>query len=228
VTTTRDHLRGVLAPARCVLLDFDGPVCAVFATRTAAAIAERLRPLLDGAAQLPPDAGPHDVLSTAAHVSPDLGARVETALAAEEIEAVGTATPTPGAADFLAACARSGRQVVIVSNNPTAAVLAYLRRAQLNPYVAHVIGRHPRNAALMKPAPYLVRAGLYAADVPPDLAVLIGDSATDVEAAHAACVQCIGYANQPGKDDQLHAAGADAIVTSMRQLTEVIRPVRSA
>lgn len=42
--------------------------------------------------------------------------------------------------------------------------------------------------------------------------MLIGDPASDVTAAHAAGVKAIGYANKPGKADQLRSAGADTVI----------------
>lgn len=46
---------------------------------------------------------------------------------------------------------------------------------------------------------------------------------TDVEAARAADVPVVGYANKPGKADRLQDAGADAIATDMRQVADAIR-----
>ena len=51
-------------------------------------------------------------------------------------------------------------------------------------------------------------------------------STTDIEAAHAAGVPCIGYANRPGKAEALAAAGADAIVTDMSDLAAVLSRTR--
>ena len=41
---------------------------------------------------------------------------------------------------------------------------------------------------------------------------------TDVEGAHLASVQSIGYANEPGKRERLTAAGAGAIINSLADL----------
>ena len=67
---------------------------------------------------------------------------------------------------------------------------------------------------------------LQALKVAPDAAVLVGDSATDVAAARAAGVACVGYANKPGKAERLAAAGADAIVTDMTDLAGVLARTR--
>jgi phosphoglycolate phosphatase len=53
----------------------------------------------------------------------------------------------------------------------------------------------------------------------------VGDSVTDIEAARAAGVRSIGYANKPGKFGQLTAAGADAVVTEMAALAAALTAI---
>jgi hypothetical protein len=48
--------------------------------------------------------------------------------------------------------------------------------------------------------------------------VLVGDSLGDIEAAKAAGVHSVGYANKPGKADRFVAAGANIVVTRMADL----------
>ncbi|GAA4568130.1 hypothetical protein GCM10023176_21930 [Micromonospora coerulea] len=67
---------------------------------------------------------------------------------------------------------------------------------------------------------------LQALNARPSAAVLVGDSTTDIEAAHAAGVPCIRYANKPGRAERLAAAGADAIVTDMSHLAAVLARTR--
>jgi phosphoglycolate phosphatase-like HAD superfamily hydrolase len=57
----------------------------------------------------------------------------------------------------------------------------------------------------------------------PTPAPLIGDQTTDVQAAQAIGAASIGYANKPGKADDLAAAGADAVIAHIDELTEAIR-----
>lgn len=54
---------------------------------------------------------------------------------------------------------------------------------------------------------------------------LVGDSTTDVEAAHAICAATIAYANKPGKTERL--AGADAVITSMAELLDALAAERA-
>lgn len=221
-----DGLATVLDTSAHVLLDFDGPVCDVFAGFPAHRIAEHLRHLLTDTHHLtlPGDvltsADPLHVIARTADLAPGLSATIDAALRAAELQAVATAAPVPGATDLLAACQATGRPVAIVSNNGAEAIHAYLHRHGLTAFVAHVQGRDPHDPALMKPRPYPLRETLTVLDAQPDTAVLIGDSLTDLHAARAAGIRVIAYANKPHKHTQL--AGADAVTTSMRALAEAI------
>jgi phosphoglycolate phosphatase len=219
-------LDALLRQARVVLLDFDGPVCAMFAGVGDATVAAHLRASLD-AAGYPTDGiedlGPHGVLAYAATLDQDAAHLVETELAAAELDAIESAAPTPGVMAFLAACADTRRPVVIASNNNAHAIAAYLDRHQLSQLVAHIEGRDPEDARRMKPNPWVIRRALAHAAAPPSDAVLIGDAVTDIEAAHSADVPVVGYANKAGKATRLQDAGADAIATDMSQLADAIR-----
>ncbi|WP_269859523.1 HAD family hydrolase [Streptomyces sp. RPT161] len=74
----------------------------------------------------------------------------------------------------------------------------------------------------MKPDPYSVHRAVRALGKRADECVLIGDSVTDVEAAHAAGVKAIGFANKSHKPEALRAAGADAITSSMGAVAEAL------
>jgi phosphoglycolate phosphatase len=220
------ELDAILRRVRVVLLDFDGPVCAVFAGVEDATVAAHLRASLN-AAGYPTDGtdglGPHGVLAYAATLDWAAARIVEAELAAAELAAIKTATPTSGASVFLAACAETRRPVVMASNNNAAAIAAYLDQHQLHHLVAHIEGRNPDDPRRMKPNPWVVRRALAQFAPPPGMAVLVGDAVTDVEAAHAVGVAVVGYANKPPKAGRLHDAGADAIATDMHQLADAIR-----
>jgi len=59
----------------------------------------------------------------------------------------------------------------------------------------------------------------------PGACVLIGDSATDMQAASLAGTDSIGYANKPGKHAHLAeaGAGAGAVVSSVAELVLSLR-----
>jgi HAD superfamily hydrolase (TIGR01509 family) len=228
--TDADDLAGVLARTRCLLLDFDGPMCSVFAGRLAAGVADRLRRLVRSAGYplsvaVVAAEDPFDVLRYAGDLDPALAERVDAAFRAEELAAVESAEPTPGAAAVLAAARASGRPVAVVSNNSQVAVSRYLARLRLGGLVATVAGRTCADAGLLKPDPHLVLAALDTLGAPPTATAFVGDSVSDIEAGLAVGVSPIGYANKPGKAGRLAAAGASCVVDSMHlvadQLTRV-------
>ena len=96
---------------RFLLLDFDGPVCSLFAGLTAPAVAGRLRKLfpadrLPGEIRDSPD--PIEVFACSAAVSPGLAGRVEAELADLEVAAADTAEPAPYVHEVIAAAERPG------------------------------------------------------------------------------------------------------------------------
>lgn len=52
--------------------------------------------------------------------------------------------------------------------------------------------------------------------------VLVGDSLSDIQGAHAAGAPVIGYANRPCKVEAFRGAGAGALATSMRGIAAVL------
>ncbi|MCG5464125.1 immunity 21 family protein [Micromonospora sp. MED01] len=225
-----DRLADIAERAEAVLVDFDGPICRLFGSKAAPRIAADLRQLIVGRGVVLPDElrdgnDPLELFRAIAVVAPELVGVVGAALAAAEVEAAASAETTIGAFDLVAACLATGRPLAIVSNNSAAAIGAYLGRRDRARYFAAVIGRseHPD---LLKPNPAPVVQALQALKVPPGAAVLVGDSITDIAAARAAGVACVGYANRPGKAERLAAAGADAIVTDMTDMAGVLARTR--
>ncbi|PJN40779.1 HAD family hydrolase [Streptomyces sp. CB02959] len=220
-----EELASVLAPVRHVLLDFDGPVCSVFAGFPAPDVARRMVELLSGPDGPPPgceESDPLALLRRIAEEREDLVPVADEVLARLEVEAVDRAQPTPGGVAFLEACAASGRSVWMVSNNATVAIDRYLSTHGLGRFVAGQFGRVSGQPKSMKPSPRLLSAAMGAAEAKPSDCIFVGDAVRDVEAAHAAGMEAIGYANKPGKDAALTEAGAVAVVTSMDDLARAI------
>ncbi|WP_411125911.1 HAD family hydrolase [Streptomyces sp. x-19] len=210
---------------RHVLLDFDGPVCSVFAGFPAPDVARRLVEVLSGPDGPPlgheePD--PLALLRRIADEREDLVSVADETLAQLEVEAVNLARPTPGGVAFLEACAASGRPVWMVSNNATVAIERYLSTHGLGRFVAGQFGRVSGQPKSMKPSPRLLSAAIRAAEAKPSECIFVGDAVRDVEAAHAAGMEAIGYANKPGKDKALTEAGALAVVASMDDLARAV------
>lgn len=218
---TRSNLTLIAKRTRYLLLDFDGPVCAVFAGHPAKAVAAELRLLHPAAAGPDTGADPLAILRNSAELGrDDLTGLVDTALRAAELTAIRSATATPFAREVIVTAHRTGRRIAIVSNNCAAAISSYLVAHQLDRYVHPIIGRAPGDPSRMKPHPAQVHAAIHALNAVPEECAMVGDSPSDIEAANAAGIAVIGYANKPGKAHRL--AAADAVITSMAQLAAVL------
>ncbi|BCJ45025.1 hydrolase [Actinoplanes ianthinogenes] len=224
-------LTDLVTSADCLLIDFDGPICSVFAGYPARPIAEEMRALaqkLGGAdlarpfADLPFD--PLEILVAVAAVADEnLLREVSDTCRDAEVKAVASATPTPGAADVLRAAHAAGRSVAIVSNNSGAAIEAYLHRHDLLRCIDGIAARYDgMDPRLLKPNPYLVERGPTTARASRDAAVFIGESVTDIHAGQAAGIPTVGYANKPGKHQRLTEAGADVVIDSMHAISDAL------
>ncbi|MEQ4723151.1 HAD-IA family hydrolase [Nonomuraea sp. B19D2] len=223
-----EAVRAVMRRAQCLLLDFDGPVCDIFAGLPAPMVAASLRATLEEAgATLPPEVrttdDPLEVFRFSGALSNDLNRLALGTLAELEVKAVGTARPTPGAADLIELARGRGMAVAIASNNSVAAVTAFLDREELTAQIDYISARTAKDPSLMKPNPHLLDQALTYLSADPSSALLVGDSVTDVEASRLAGVVAVGYANRPGKVERLSAVGADLIVTSMAELADALR-----
>ena len=227
---TPDELGELLARTQHVLLDFDGPLCSVFAGITSRAVACRLSKVLTGAGITPPAEvtdtdDPFDILRYALTHAPELAATVETAFRAEEVAAAATAAPTPGAVETIHACHDTGRTVAIVSNNSDDAVHTYLTTHRLTGQINYISARTLADITRLKPHPHLVTQATHALHAQPATCVLVGDSLTDIHAAHAAGVPAIGYANKTSKPPRFTDTGAVAVITRMIDLAAALRSV---
>lgn len=221
-------LHRILARAEALFLDFDGPVCSVFAGLPASVVVDQLCVVLaDGGYGDPPadvekSSDPFDVLRYAATLGDIEAWYVNAALTAYEVEAIATAEPTPGAHELMRAWSHTGRPLAIVSNNSTTAVEAYLDLYGVRRYVAHVAGRTRPDPALLKPSPHLLIEASAALSRQPQDAVFIGDSATDAKAARSTGTAFIGFVNKRSKVGLLVDAGSICMTTSAAHLLRAI------
>jgi beta-phosphoglucomutase-like phosphatase (HAD superfamily) len=204
-----EDLSGLLARPH-VLLDFDGPVCAVYGGTSSQVVAGHLRDRLRaGGAAVPPDIAdtddPLDVLRYASTVGRECLSRIESAFVELEVAAVATATPTPGAPEAMSALVAAGRSITIVSNNSAESVWAYLKRADLPGLIVGVAGRVPRCPDLMKPHPHLLWRATVELGTTAVECVMIGDSETDIEVAHLVGSPAVAFAHKPSKRARLEA-----------------------
>ncbi|QOC94610.1 HAD family hydrolase [Micromonospora craniellae] len=221
-------LSRLLGDIDALLLDFDGPVCSIFAGYPAPQVAAELVDVLrQHEVDVPPDLtsepDPLEVLRrTGAAGDQSVTRAVEDALCAAERRAVKTAEPTPYGREVIVAARQAGLPVAAVSNNSAGAVSAYLVAHRLATYVSPVVGRAYADPNRMKPNPEPILQAARAVGEPPSRCVLVGDSLSDIDGARAARVRVIGYANRPAKVGPFRAAGADVVITSMGQLASVL------
>ncbi|MGV9981369.1 HAD family hydrolase [Micromonospora wenchangensis] len=211
-----------------VLLDFDGPVCSVFAGYPAPQVAAELVDVLRRhGIEVPPDlASEPDPLEVLRHVGAsgdqDATRAVEDALCAAERRAIETAEPTPYSREVIVAARQAGLPVAVVSNNSAGAVSAYLAAHRLAIHVSPIVGRAYANPQQMKPDPAPILQAAHAVGESPTRSVLVGDSLTDIDGARAVGVRVIGYANRVAKAERFRAAEADVVVTSMREIADAL------
>jgi phosphoglycolate phosphatase-like HAD superfamily hydrolase len=218
----------IIKGTRHLLLDFDGPVCSIFAGSGADNVARQLGDTLTTAGFSLPDAArdtddPLEVFRLAASVSTDAALTAQQLLTALETRAVPTAEPTRGSADLIITAHRTGRTVTIVSNNSGAAIAAYLTDHRLTGYIRAILARDDHDPDRMKPDPYRVRAAVGLLDADNHECTLIGDTTADVFAGLLAGVAVIGYANKPGKAQALAEVQAAAITDDLSDITHALR-----
>lgn len=231
MTTARDagaSIEEIVRRSAHVLLDFDGPVCAIFGGITAPVVAEQFRTALRRVPiKLPSSVrdadDPLEVFRQVADLGPEVAETAQRILTRLETRAARAARATPGSSDLMRTAYGTGHTVTIVSNNSSAAIAAYLGDHRLTRYVTAVVGRDDADPALMKPSPYRVREAVSRLDAQPGETFFVGDSPSDVVAGKLASVAVIGFANKPGKAAQLGEAGADAVTTRLAEISTAFR-----
>ncbi|MFE7836341.1 HAD family hydrolase [Streptomyces sp. NPDC057474] len=217
--------RAMLARARCVLFDFDGPICRLFPHGSSLDVADELRELVVDFGQgdllterARTDKDPHVVLRTMHRAGrdrdlKDLVERLEERVTAGELAATRRAWPTPGARAFIRHLAGRRLRLAVVTNNAADAAVQYLRARRLDGYFESFHGRTD-DPDLMKPDPDVLCRALRSLILPEHDAVMIGDTPTDVEAAARAGVRFIGYGRNAEKRARLREAGAKTVLGS--------------
>lgn len=213
----------LLSQVDCVLFDFDGPLCLLFAQHPTPEIAQRFRILLADAGLLKDSLvgceDPFRILHEN-HDMPGSTDLIAPLLVQEEIAAAHQAEPTSGSLRLVAALAERHVPMAITTNNSPEAVRIYLDRHGLSEALAeHVYGRG-ENPALMKPDPFCIDQAMTALGIPADRCLMIGDSPADVVAARDAGVWFLGYARNEDKRHQLHAS--DALVYTIDEFHEQV------
>lgn len=216
----------LVASKEHILLDFDGPICAAFAGYGAANISRQLAMLMamdgtDVPDELSNHPDPFELLRYAASLGDtDLLAEVDAEFRRLEGLAIRVAPPTPGAAEVIQELAGAGHVLAIVSNNSVDAIRHYLRLHRLEKYVARISARADPDPSLLKPNPHLIMDALESLSASPRDGVMVGDSVSDIQAAHQAGTSVIALANKTDKVVALRAAAPEALITSMYALVD--------
>ena len=213
----------LVARARVVLLDFDGPICSVFTGYPAVrAVSTMLRALEAAGFDVRPPwlnlGDPHQLLVEVATHIPEAVGIAEDALTRSEVHAVDSAQITVGVTDLIDQIAGRGQQWAVVSNNSAESIARFCARKDFARTPSLTVGRPKGEPHLMKPNPFALRHALKVLTTPARDAVFIGDSVSDVRAGRAAGIPTIGYANKPAKPKLLETALADVVITSMDDL----------
>jgi HAD superfamily hydrolase (TIGR01549 family) len=221
-------LARLLAGRGPLLLDFDGPVCRIFAGYSVPSAADELRATLRNQGIEVPESlegepDPLEVLRwTSSLGEANVTRAVEDTLCAIELHAVRSAAPTPYAREVIVAARKAGKPIAVVSNNSAGAVMEYLTAKRLAGYITSIVGRAYADPARMKPNPEPILHAVFDLGAEPADCVLIGDSLGDITGAQAARVPVIGYANRPTKVQPFVQAKADAVVTSLGDIAVVL------
>jgi phosphoglycolate phosphatase len=158
-------------------------------------------------------------LPLSAETSPALVARfveVYRARIAEE------SRPFPGCLEALAALKAAGATLVVATNKRTDLAVALLDALDMSRFFTTVVGADLAPAA--KPDARHILFAIEEADGDPDMAIMVGDSATDVNAARNAGVPVIavtfGYTDTPASE-----LGADSVLDRYEDLIDAVAKI---
>lgn len=129
-------------------------------------------------------------------------------------------TPYEGVLEAMKVLRESGKKLAVVSNKPDEGVQA-LAKLYFEGLVDYAVGE--REGIARKPAPDMVNAALAALGVSAQEAVYIGDSEVDVQTAKAAGTMLLSVSWGFRDRQELIAAGAERIATSVDEMLEMLR-----
>ena len=122
----------------------------------------------------------------------------------------------PGVEELLPALLEAGFLLGIVTGNLEASAHIKLHRARLNRFFSFGgYGSDSPDRTEVTRVAFRKAALVHGAPLTPEQAIVVGDTPHDVEAAHAAGIECIGVASHQFDAGQLRAAGADYVIESL-------------
>jgi phosphoglycolate phosphatase len=126
----------------------------------------------------------------------------------------------PRAWSLLRACRAAGLDLALVTAKSTDVAEAVLARCRVRKLFKSVVGGD--RATRPKPNPDLLEVAIGELGVEPAEMLVVGDGAHDVEMGRRAGTRTCGVAWGVHAAEQLHEAGADVVVHSVRELSDVI------
>lgn len=124
--------------------------------------------------------------------------------------------PFDGARELVRAVAERGARTVLATSAAPEELEELLTTLDLADVLTGVTSDKDVESA--KPEPDLIQAALRIADVPPERAVLVGDTGWDVEAAARAGVPCVAVLTGGVSEAELRGAGAAAVYRDVAAL----------
>lgn len=218
-------LEELVGNARAILLDFDGPIARLLPPPANRDVADRVR------GTFPPGSLPASLSDTSDHLAllrhaaadPEQLSRTEPLCDDLEQRHARNAPLTEGAAALLRNARTCRLPVAVVSNNTASAVHICLTTHGLAEYVYAYACRIHERPDLMKPNPYPLHQAASELRVPIASCLFVGDSITDVQAAHSATCPMVGFGKSAQRAAELQQAGAD-VVTTMDHLAATLAP----
>jgi len=216
-----------LSSATGMLLDFDGPVCDLFAGSiprdAAAGRAVFLRAGVEIPREMSDTNGALILLQWAATHAVGLTPELEAIQEAREFQAIATAQPTPHIRNVILAAKRHGMGVAIVSNNSKSVIQQYLVKQDLAHHIDVIAARERGEAHLLKPSPALLLRARALLGLPTHQCVMLGDTTNDIKAASKAQMPSVGFATKPERAGPLARAGASAVFHDMKSVLSLLQ-----
>lgn len=124
----------------------------------------------------------------------------------------------PGVEELLPRLLQEGYLLGLITGNLEAAAHIKLHRSRLNRFFSFGgYGSDSNDRAEVARTALRRAESVYGAAIDPAQALALGDTPHDVTAAHAAGIACVGVASHHFDTDQLRAAGADWVITSLTE-----------
>ncbi|MBQ8827696.1 MAG: HAD family hydrolase [Clostridia bacterium] len=126
-----------------------------------------------------------------------------------------------GFKDLLVCLSEAGHTMCVVTNKPQRVAERSLELLGVREFFDVVMC--PENTPKPKPAPDGILFCMFLTGISPENTVMVGDSASDIEAGKAANVRTCGVCYGMGDKVKLLAAGADVYVSSAMEIKNVLQ-----